>query len=670
MPRQPHRSPARATRQLTKETFMKKTIDHLPSTAALLAALFLAWPLPVCAGVISPVTVPDSDVATVTTANTALQGAIQTFAANPSAANAAAVEMAQKSYNDAVSAAATTTVTNFITTPSTVESPLTVASGFASAIFAAPGGTLTFSGPPTPNGFVINDGMFFLGTSAVAAAKPFEFANIPGNTIGSSGTATITNSSFSNNFGVAITNIVAGSTATIINSSFSGNRANFIGAAIVNDGTAMIIGSSFTGNTAGFGGAITNDGPMTIIDSNFIGNIAHNSAGNALGGAIVNSSGRGVVGQINLVVSAGQTSTFSGNTAEGQASSIFFDVAAGGLKVNVAAGGLLDMRDPMSGAPDSVSEMGQGVWALGGANDFSTSPTPPSGSRPTTFSVNSGTLYLYAGGEVPNPTSSNATAQVAAGSIALNGAGSSFTLGTGATLVAGGANSISVDGPIALGDGATIRGGTAADGSLVHVPKSGGITSSLALSATAGVGLEGQLTLQAIAPNDTFTLAADLANAPGSTGSLLVPGAGTVILTGANTYSGATSVDAGTLRAGATGTFPVSSAFTVAAGATLDLNNFNQSIGSLAGAGSVTLGSATLITGNDNTSTTFAGIISGNGGLTKVGSGTFTLTGRTPTPAGRQLAGAPCSSAMAARPAAFSATSQTTAPLPSTAAIR
>ena len=46
------------------------------------------------------------------------------------------------------------------------------------------------------------------------------------------------------------------------------------------------------------------------------------------------------------------------------------------------------------------------------------------------------------------------------------------------------------------------------------------------------------------------------------------------------------------------------SAFTVAGGATLDLNSFNQNIGSLAGAGNVALGSALLTTGNDNTSTT------------------------------------------------------------------
>ena len=41
----------------------------------------------------------------------------------------------------------------------------------------------------------------------------------------------------------------------------------------------------------------------------------------------------------------------------------------------------------------------------------------------------------------------------------------------------------------------------------------------------------------------------------------------------------------------------------------------------------MTLGSAALTTGNDGTSTSFSGAISGTGGLTKIGSGALMLTG-------------------------------------------
>ncbi|MEM6505040.1 MAG: autotransporter domain-containing protein [Planctomycetota bacterium] len=61
-------------------------------------------------------------------------------------------------------------------------------------------------------------------------------------------------------------------------------------------------------------------------------------------------------------------------------------------------------------------------------------------------------------------------------------------------------------------------------------------------------------------------------------------------------------------------------------GGTLNLANFDFTIGSLSGVGQVTLGSGTLTTGS-TINTTYAGIISGTGNLTKVGGSIFTLTG-------------------------------------------
>jgi fibronectin-binding autotransporter adhesin len=122
--------------------------------------------------------------------------------------------------------------------------------------------------------------------------------------------------------------------------------------------------------------------------------------------------------------------------------------------------------------------------------------------------------------------------------------------------------------------------------------------------------------------------------------SLTKSGTSLLTLSGANTYTGATTVNAGTLQAGVatvgttSGAFGVNSAVTLAntAGAILDLNNFNNTIGSLTGGGAtggnVTLGSATLTIGSDNTSpAAYAGVISGTGGLTKLGTGTLTLSG-------------------------------------------
>jgi autotransporter-associated beta strand protein len=107
-------------------------------------------------------------------------------------------------------------------------------------------------------------------------------------------------------------------------------------------------------------------------------------------------------------------------------------------------------------------------------------------------------------------------------------------------------------------------------------------------------------------------------------------GTGTTTLDVANTYTGTTTVgnSAGILRAGvATSAFGNNSAVSIGTSSTLDLNGYDNTIGSLTSVGNVTLGSATLTTGGNNTTTSFSGIISGTGGLTKAGSGVFTLSG-------------------------------------------
>ena len=110
-------------------------------------------------------------------------------------------------------------------------------------------------------------------------------------------------------------------------------------------------------------------------------------------------------------------------------------------------------------------------------------------------------------------------------------------------------------------------------------------------------------------------------------GGLTKAGGGTLTLGAAATYAGTTNINGGTLQAGVVNALPTSTAVTVASGATLALNGFNQTIASLAGAGMVTMGTGSLTAGGNNTSTTFSGTISGSGGLTKTGSGALTLSG-------------------------------------------
>ena len=124
-------------------------------------------------------------------------------------------------------------------------------------------------------------------------------------------------------------------------------------------------------------------------------------------------------------------------------------------------------------------------------------------------------------------------------------------------------------------------------------------------------------------------------------GGLQHVGAGILTLTGANTYTGLTLVQSGTLRLGASGVLADGSDATVLAGATLDLQGFDETVrtlllnGTLAGTGTLTAGQYQLngATVNANLGVgdlfNIGGVSTLNGtsgaGLVSVQAGTLTL---------------------------------------------
>ncbi|MGB8602816.1 MAG: autotransporter domain-containing protein, partial [Rhizomicrobium sp.] len=106
-------------------------------------------------------------------------------------------------------------------------------------------------------------------------------------------------------------------------------------------------------------------------------------------------------------------------------------------------------------------------------------------------------------------------------------------------------------------------------------------------------------------------------------GNLTKQGAGVLTLTGTNSYSGITLISHGTLRAGSTSALSAQSSVTIGSGTTLDLASYDSTVAALSGAGTVTLGSATLTL---STGGLYTGVISGTGGVALNG-GTLTLTG-------------------------------------------
>lgn len=115
-------------------------------------------------------------------------------------------------------------------------------------------------------------------------------------------------------------------------------------------------------------------------------------------------------------------------------------------------------------------------------------------------------------------------------------------------------------------------------------------------------------------------------------GGIAQLGSGTLTLTGGNSYSGITNIGAGAMAAGAANVLGAGSAVTIATGAVLELNGFNQDVGSVAGGGLLRSsgGTAVLTTGIDGRAALFAGRVESPGStlnLVKVGAGTLTLSG-------------------------------------------
>jgi autotransporter-associated beta strand protein len=160
---------------------------------------------------------------------------------------------------------------------------------------------------------------------------------------------------------------------------------------------------------------------------------------------------------------------------------------------------------------------------------------------------------------------------------------------------------------------------------------------TLILSSTAQIrGYGYDLT---IGGAGNVTLQSPILSTPGAAdiSGLTKDGAGTLTMTASNTYSGPTSVVAGTLRLAGSGSLPSSGKVYVRSAGTLDLNGTNQTVGSISStAGGLIANSASgttsVLTVNlvARASTTYAGSLSDGAGvlaLNESGSGRLVLSG-------------------------------------------
>lgn len=327
----------------------------------------------------------------------------------------------------------------------------------------------------------------------------------------------------------------------------------------------------------------------------------------------------------------------------------------------------------VNGAGISNNSTNLQTFVVGSSMVFLNSSSASAGSNVVTYNVNGGAISFndtstagtaditngaIGGGDIEFNASSNAgtatilnnavmnfndTSSASGSSITNSGTGfvtfnTSSTAGTAAidnsaTLIfsnsatAGNATITTENG------GTTSFTGTSTGGSARFITNAGGsfdmsgLTSSgMAAGSIEGAGdyLLGAKTLTTGSLNTSTQVDGVIS---GTGGGLTKVGTGTLTLTGTNTYTGATTISAGTLALSGFGSIADSSLVTV--NATLDISAITPAfaaITTLAGSSSglVNLGTKGLFITNG--STEFAGVIQGTGGL-EVGGGTQTLTG-------------------------------------------
>ncbi|WP_042437928.1 autotransporter outer membrane beta-barrel domain-containing protein, partial [Comamonas testosteroni] len=420
-------------------------------------------------------------------------------------------------------------------------------------------------------------------------------------------------------------NTALGTGALIANAGtqLDSNTAVTLANATTLNGNLTVVGSNaltLNGVIGGTGGLIKNGAANLTLGGNnaFLGPVALNAGGlilasnTALGSATLNAA-NGTTLDASTAVTAGNGINLAGNLA-------------------IVGSNALTLAGNINGA-GSLTKNGASNLTLNGGNGFLGGVTLNAG----TLTVGSNTALGLGNLTVAGASTLDSNgAQSLGNNVVLNAnltnAGSNnLTLGgvvsgTGA-LVKNGAANLTLNGINTYSGGTTLNAGTVTLGTSA-VLGSGAVTvagaSTLDNSSPLVLGNDVNVNANlSLAGSNDLTLGGVVAGA----GTLTKNGLADLTLTGNNTFSGTFDVQGGSLTTLSSGALGNNAGVNLGTGTTLNLGA-SAGVGSLTGNGTAIVGSGnTLSIGGSNLSSTFAGVLSGNGGLTKLGSGTLTLTG-------------------------------------------
>jgi autotransporter-associated beta strand protein len=444
-------------------------------------------------------------------------------------------------------------------------------------------GTLTLTSTTSnfSGGVVLNAGVLSVDSALNIGGTNNSGGSTVPITVNGSATVSMPTNNLTANFGTGAITIANGATLTVNGAS----RPTLIfGGAVTGDGGVTALSGSFwaqyrfnsTANT--FTGAITdsrsgNDGINnalfsfnSIADGAGYGNIILNGAANS---GI--TYGSGAIAPLTLnhrqVILANNNTVFIAN-ASSQAMNINTDIGFSGTGARQIQFGVTGAANHGPGAgintingmmTDNVGgaftpTVGGGTWA------FSNSANTYTGA--TTISAGTLEVSKLANG---NATSSIGASSNAATNLHFSGAGRLRYVGSGDS---------------------TDRSFRLSTGSIGTIDSSGTGAVLFTNTATPDYGTVNNPRGLALAGSNTAgnTLAAVLANNGGSAVTLTKQGDGRWILTGANTYTGATSIEGGVLEAAVSGGgLPTSSILQIRGGVFQSSGTFSRSVGTAAG---------------------------------------------------------------------------------------
>jgi autotransporter-associated beta strand protein len=257
----------------------------------------------------------------------------------------------------------------------------------------------------------------------------------------------------------------------------------------------------------------------------------------------------------------------------------------------------------------SDSAFSSGTLTLAGGSLSNINPSSFNFDNPIVLGAGNGTVYVLGAGNTVtlsgNISGTGALFKASGGTMVLSGT-NTFSGG----LTVRGTNGLSADSGANLGTGAVTIGASSV---LTFTGSGQTITNAIVLEGDESISNANAITLSGVISDSGF-------------GGLTKTGAGVLTLSGNNTATGTVTIAAGGLTLSGGSALANTVAVTVDSGATLTLPSGSETIGSLAGAGSLVMNGALTLGGN-NSSTTLSGVASGTGSLTKSGTGAFTLTG-------------------------------------------